>query len=397
MSIKIASMNFGDCDTILHNTTNGMKNIAEVLGPNGEVYWSSIKEITATPPLSIRSNGTMLLDYLISGNMTQSATPTPTTPIQPQETGEKTGNLFDGTKLEKCAFLNGTYSNPSEGTVRNIIYIPVIGGNTYTFSINSIVSETSFQSVCSVDKPALGVSYLIGGNTTFITHGAVTTFTRTIPNSANWWAIQIMSLDNLSNNIMINEGSTALPYEKFGYKIPISSANITTNIYLGEVPTTRKIRKLVLDGTEEWRIWALPSSYSVERYFINVSGVRTQRGSICSHFLWSPDDTDQERFRFGGTNLSEFLIFIKKETVATITDFKSYLAAQYAAGTPVCVWYVLAEPETAVVNEPLRKIGDYADTLSYEQAGVQIPTLHGNTVIDVETTLKPSQMYIKYK
>ena len=76
---------------------------------------------------------------------------------------------------------------------------------------------------------------------------------------------------------------------------------------------------------------------------------------------------------------------------------QAFLAQQYANGTPVTVWYVLATPETGIVNEPIRKIGDYADTLSYEQAGVQIPTLHGTTVIDVDTTPKPSQMYIKYK
>ena len=49
------------------------------------------------------------------------------------------------------------------------------------------------------------------------------------------------------------------------------------------------------------------------------------------------------------------------------------------------------------VNEPLMKIGGYADTLSMEQAGVQIPTLNGTTVIDVDTAVKPTEMYIKYK
>ena len=52
---------------------------------------------------------------------------------------------------------------------------------------------------------------------------------------------------------------------------------------------------------------------------------------------------------------------------------------------------------TGIVNEPLMKIGDYADTVSMEQAGVKIPTNRGNTVIDVETTLKPSEVYIKYR
>lgn len=127
-------------------------------------------------------------------------------------------NLWDGAKIENCGFQSGTYNTPTYNP-RNIIYIPVIGGNTYTFSINNIAPGTSFQSVCSIGKPALGVSYLINGDTTFIEHGAVTTFTRTIPNEANWWAIQIMSLDNLSNNIMINEGSTALPYEPYSSEV----------------------------------------------------------------------------------------------------------------------------------------------------------------------------------
>jgi hypothetical protein len=82
---------------------------------------------------------------------------------------------------------------------------------------------------------------------------------------------------------------------------------------------------------------------------------------------------------------------------ASVADFKSYLAAQYAAGTPVTVWYVLAEPETAVVNEPLMKIGDYADTITMAQAGVTIPTVSGTNVLDMSSPVKPSEVYIKGK
>ena len=52
------------------------------------------------------------------------------------------------------------------------------------------------------------------------------------------------------------------------YKIPISSANTTTPVYLGEVETTRKIKKLVLTGDEtffkdkeradSWRFYSNP-------------------------------------------------------------------------------------------------------------------------------------------
>lgn len=83
----------------------------------------------------------------------------------------------------------------------------------------------------------------------------------------------------------------------------------------------------------------------------------------------------------------------KEEALA---DFKAYLAAQYAAGTPVTVWYVLATPETAVVNEPLMKIGEYADSMSRTQTGIDIPTVVGQNTLDVLTTVKPSSMRIEY-
>ena len=53
------------------------------------------KELTGIPPLNFTADGTPLLDYLISGNMSQTGTPRPDNPIMPQGTGERTGNLFD--------------------------------------------------------------------------------------------------------------------------------------------------------------------------------------------------------------------------------------------------------------------------------------------------------------
>jgi hypothetical protein len=80
-----------------------------------------------------------------------------------------------------------------------------------------------------------------------------------------------------------------------------------------------------------------------------------------------------------------------------VDGFKQWLTAQYAAGRPVTVWYVLATPQTAAVNEPLVKIGDYGDTLSMTDTGIEIPTVHGNNVLTVDTTVQPSEVYIKYK
>jgi hypothetical protein len=50
-------------------------------------------------------------------------------------------------------------------------------------------------------------------------------------------------------------------------------------------------------------------------------------------------------------------------------------------------YYVLRQTETATVNEPLMKIGTYADSIS----GVSIPTTDGANTITVDTTVQPSE------
>ena len=187
-------------------------------------------------------------------------------------------------------------------------------------------------------------------------------------------------------------------FEPYGYKLPITSAGQTSNIYLREVPTTRRIKKIILNGKENWSTTAASDGRNSFILILNnaLDADTSHVTSICTHIPLLPSGgtytTDN-----GYTITKSELYMRLTSTYNSLSDFKSYLAQQYAAGTPVTVWYVLAEPETGIVNEPLRKIGDYVDTISMEQAQVQIPTNRGLTTIDVATTLKPSQAYIKYR
>lgn len=185
------------------------------------------------------------------------------------------------------------------------------------------------------------------------------------------------------------------------YKIPISSNSTTTPVYLGEVETTRKIRKLVLDGTESWMYESQYSRFVLIRTDAYYSGAVRTTPCNCSHYQpiydgRTIDNVPNESIYI--TSSSGRTVFnIKSTDFTSVTDFKAYLTAQYAAGTPVTVWYVLATEETAVVNEPLMKIGEYADTVSKAQTGVEIPTARGTNTLDVLTDVKPSEIYIKYK
>lgn len=346
---------------------------------------AEVKELTGIPPLSFTADGTPLLDYLISGNLSQTGTPTPQNPIQPQECGERTGNLFDenypNIKVDRLTYRS--------------IYV---GDGTFTLSTTTAQFKSTATLFLLAGNVGIGASTqgngVWNGNPRTVTavDGYVTIAYRYYENGE--------TSDPRSNDVMLNTGSQPLPYEPFGIKIPISSANTTTPIYLGEVETTRRIKKLVLTGKETWYLYSTNVVHQFYTQGMVIGGVAfsSAYSTITPYGMTANNiNGDYGCYTVASGNEIAFQMYGSRVDIPSQTEWKSYLAAQYAAGTPVTVWYVLATPTTGTVNEPLRKIGDYADTVSMEQARVQIPTNRGNTVIDVETTLKPSQMYIKYQ
>lgn len=175
------------------------------------------------------------------------------------------------------------------------------------------------------------------------------------------------------------------------YKIPISSASTTTPVYLGEVESTRRIKKLALTGQENF------DHYGSGVFWVKVedNNAMINRYGVSNSYVFNPIILDipttiaNNEFCLTSANGR---LWIRNTNYNNADGFKSYLAAQYAAGTPVTVWYVLATEETGTVNEPIRKIGDYADTVS----GISIPTITGKDTVDVQTTLKPSEVELTY-
>ena len=176
------------------------------------------------------------------------------------------------------------------------------------------------------------------------------------------------------------------------YKLPLTSAWQTTNIYLGEVQSTRRIGKIDL-GTMNWDKTA-SGNFLAKTAIPNIRTIgNTSKGNaICDMFKEAtPNGVTNEPYSF-----SSCLNFVGKPFINK-TGFEDLTAEEFKqAMSGVYMYYVLANPTTGIVNEPIRKIGDYADTVSMEQAGVSIPTNKGSNTLDVDTTLKPSNVYIKY-
>lgn len=350
-----------------------------------EPYWQhSLRKLgtstdtLTTLPVDLYADGQSATVGLV-GNMVQTGTPTPENPITPQETGERTGNLCDESTL-----LNGYYDTTYYQYYPNDNYrcFPLLlPAGTYTIFAKSDVLTIRLLRVSSASLGA-NVVNLDDQSYTF-TLPATETIYVSLRNSTT-------TNDFTGLTIMLNRGSTALPYEPYGYKIPISSGGTTTPVYLGEVQSTRQIKKYEFTGEENW------VGNNGDYYDDTITDyLHADYTVICTHFPTSPNVTSRSAAAanslcMGKGSLNR--IFFKWDSFVTVQDLKNYFAAQYSNGTPVTVWYVLATPTTGIVNEPLRKIGEYADSIT----GVTIPTLSTADTFDVDTSLKPSEVSLSY-
>lgn len=373
--------------------------IAEIWGRGLQGGGYTIIEYTGALPITINANGEPLIDYRIYGNTEQNGTPTPENPIMPIGCGERTENLFD---------INDLWDKGTNISVFKYYEVRVPNG---TYTVGTDVIDNSNKNVASVliDKSVLSTItsasngvFINRPRTITVTSGMVVVYIRIESTQYLTWTRETFA----PYHITLTEGLTAPEsYIPYGYKLPILSNSTVTNIYLGEAQTTRRIKKLVLTGNE-----VINKSSSSATNYLFYTPRRTLTGSIpktsivCDRLqaVVNPPVAQigintNNNYNYGVVYFNFGAAIMNAQPSGnTIDGLKEYLAAQYAAGTPVTVWYVLAEPETGIVNEPLMKIGNYADTVSMEQTGVNIPTNNGSTVIDYDGTTKPSQLYIKY-
>ena len=356
----------------------------------------TVETYTGTLPATLKTVEGYLESYKIYGNTVQAGTPTPENPIEPSGCGERTVNLYNinakdinnGYVGNAQLVQNGTTIAWSSAEISE--YIPISGDMAYTF--NGIGSYNSPCYALYDENKQLISAYRYSG-------ASIISFTS--PSNARYFRFTHIKI---YTEAMLVEGtytsSTMPEYESYGYKLPLTSAGQNVDIYLGDGQTTRRIKKLAFDGTENW---AYQSAYT--RFTLNLQdmvflSIRLTP-IICTHYITVDDgrsitDVPNNTIYVGGSSVLPQLA-IKTDGYATVAELKAYLAQQYTNGTPVTIWYVLAEPETGIVNEPLMKIGDYADTIDSTQSTVQIPTFVGNTIIDYDGTPKPDKVDLTYR
>lgn len=154
-------------------------------------------------------------------------------------------------------------------------------------------------------------------------------------------------------------GSTITPYEP--YTGSTTDITLPSTVYGGEVDAVRgegqeTWKMLTLDGTEPWKNnGAIEIKKEQQWALYNILAPYHGTFGISSHF---DNINGSLGYPFNYVRIADRSIVFHVASdgpFATIDALKSYLAAQYAAGTPVQICYKLAEsvPFTATGAQPL--------------------------------------------
>ena len=121
----------------------------------------------------------------------------------------------------------------------------------------------------------------------------------------------------------------------------------------GDVTVTRRTAVLELDGAEDWWVYTGNTDNNTLVVVVAILGAALgYQTSLCSHFKNDDAAWDKKTFwTYSDHKTVDYKYFVvPKSQIADIAAWKSWLAAQKAAGTPVTIVYELAVPETEALT-----------------------------------------------
>ena len=110
---------------------------------------------------------------------------------------------------------------------------------------------------------------------------------------------------------------------------------------------TRRVGVKVLDGTEEYT-YSEPNTYGIANITSEITGKVDGNTNLfmCSHFVPQTSSwyLTQTEGIYNGNNNNQVFFRVLGTRIPSLSAWTQYLADQYAAGTPVTVYYPLATP-----------------------------------------------------
>lgn len=353
--------------------SGNVENIAYTYGTNkikfevlqgGDVGCNFIIQIASGYTFSNTKLQLMILEEDYTTNQTiptfesYGASPSPDYPSEVKSCGDNgciTEVICNKNWIDKSKFARKGLSSGSVGaeiskissTTRLLLDEEIISKPNATYSFSLGTSKSLRYNIFEIDENNIILKVHA------ITSNADTTFTT----SENTRKINIMilwqtttneiTLDAIANcNIQLEEG-TKTDYEEHKeqvYTIPTQQPFRA----IGDIRDTfvkknnkryeqHNITRLILDGTEDWNY--VVAANGLNRFDLLISDIAYNTNNILSsHFKYKFSNEYNCIFCLNSNRL--FIVI----DIETVEEFKAWLQAQYEAGTPVYVDYVLSEP-----------------------------------------------------
>lgn len=179
-----------------------------------------------------------------------------------------------------------------------------------------------------------------------------------------------------NGELQIEEGTQATPYEPYKSQVatfPLGEEKLMEGSYLADDGLHHSRKQVVLDGSDDegWSEYTASGEYSgglhcyTGLYNMLRDSKKALSSSICSHFknpgTWVivPSVAKYGTYQDNPNTFSRYFI----TDIPTLSEWKNWLAEQYANGTPLILEYELAEPETVPYTEAQQEDWDKIEQL----------------------------------
>lgn len=266
-------------------------------------------------------------------------------------------------------------------------------GITYEYVANGGI-HISGTATATVDSPTFAVGHMPPGKYYGLDTGAGIAASIVVQrNGANLWlnakgVFEILAGDIIRYWYMIANNGMTLDTTVYPYIVPGTSAPATYSPYIGSTTTLilletvygGEVDAVTGEGQETWALLTLTGEeqshiYTTLFYLdLNALGAYNLTTGVCSHYSYTTYGNGAIGVTSGDNNAA--VVYSPhgayEISEAGLAAWKSYLAAQYAAGTPVQVAYKLASPASFLAT-----------------GGGTIPTVKGtNTLLTDADTIK---------
>lgn len=298
-------------------------------------------------------------------------------------------NLFDSnavysyarcTKLSNASIqsnvVNSYYANLLSTSILPVIFF-TNQGRTFTFSVDHILADRRCSIVIygtrSNGATYQGATGVTGQRYVTITVAADFLSISSVELRFNGKNTTFTDTDSIFSNFQLELGSVATSYKPYVGQTAFSLSNLRgipaagvydtyePRVMVDGVWRSRKIQRIwekVFDGTEGWVL----DSYN--NLTLTGTGILKNSDQVCvvSNALKGVEYNKRglssvPRIHAASAADTNFILQVRGVEQTTVAQWKSLLAAQYAAGTPVIVDYVLATP--------IVTLGDPVDIPSY--------------------------------